>query len=62
MPPLILLAAAGLGAYAGFRLVRNQIHKLHTRSSPSEDAMNVEPRNMGALERDPTSGIYRPRR
>lgn len=62
MPPLILLAAAGLGAYAGYRLVRSRMQKSNNRSSFPGDAVEAELRDMGALERDPASGIYRPRR
>ncbi|CFX61733.1 conserved protein of unknown function [Candidatus Filomicrobium marinum] len=61
MPPLILLAVAGLGAYAGYRLVRSGVHKSINRSSFPSDVAEAEPRDMGALERDPASGIYRPR-
>lgn len=64
MPPLILLAAAGIGIYAGYRMVRGVLGKIDSgavRQAGAEREVPA-PRDLGSLERDPASGVYRPRK
>ena len=64
MPPLILLTIAGLGAYAGCRAARSILQRLETGAGrqDSVDHDTQSPRDLGFLERDPESGVYRPRK
>ncbi|MDX2288321.1 MAG: hypothetical protein NW217_05805 [Hyphomicrobiaceae bacterium] len=66
MPPqLLVLAAIGVGLYAGFRFAARAADKL--RSSPAQpagghaDAATAEPRDLGRLEWDDGAQVYRPR-
>ncbi len=66
MPQLVVLALLGVGAYAGYRMIqrasrqiaaelRRASEELRGGSSPAQ----VE-RDLGSLEFDAKSGVYRP--
>jgi hypothetical protein len=68
MPQVLIAAAIGAGVYAGYRLMRlaqamvadaaqrvdEQVHQAGQRNRIGE-------KDLGALEYDPESGVYRPR-
>jgi hypothetical protein len=60
MPPLIAAVLLGAGAYAGYRLAR----RLFTADDAGANAQTVQAappeKDLGALERDPETGVYRP--
>lgn len=64
MPQLVFAALIGAGFYAGYRYASRQLGK-DKRSAEaaaertSRDAANA-PRDLGNLERDPVTGVYRP--
>lgn len=63
MPPLILLAITGLGAYAGYRAVKGVLNRIENDLQPQRaERDRPAPRDLGFLERDPASGVYRPRK
>ncbi len=68
MPQVLALIAAGAGLYAGYKWVSRAFAELqkaqHTREAGLRDAMarsRGEPKDLGALEMDPATGVYRPR-
>jgi hypothetical protein len=67
MPHLLFLAAVGAGAYAGYRVLKSTIAGLATQMEEAkvevrERAKAKDARDLGVLEYDPQSGVYRPRR
>ena len=71
MPPLLFAAALGAGCYAGFKLFAKLIEQaqMPTRSEKERvrrehqaRAANGTTRDLGELEWDEASGVYRPRR
>ncbi|MGE0697513.1 MAG: hypothetical protein AB7O57_00290 [Hyphomicrobiaceae bacterium] len=64
MPPFIAAVLIGAGAYAGFQAARRLWTALSEADAPpATDAAEARPlaeKNLGALERDPATGIYRP--
>lgn len=62
MPQLLLLAAAGIGAYAGYRWlrakVRNDVLK-HGRAAAKRATPSDAAREAGDLVRDEKTGVYR---
>jgi hypothetical protein len=68
MPPFIVLAAAGVGLYAGYRLLSKLVTQAQT-PSPSEverrkretAAATGNPKDLGELEWDEKAGAYKPR-
>jgi hypothetical protein len=69
MPQVFALVIAGAGLYAGFKWVSRQFAQMQDAVRQQEadlrDAMarggRVAPKDLGTLERDPQSGVYRPR-
>lgn len=68
MPPLILLALAGAGCYAGYKLFTKLIEQAQTPGREEIERIRREARaasggtrNLGELEWDEKSGVYRPR-
>ena len=71
MPPLVLLAAVGIGCYAGYKLFAKLIEQAQTpspaeterirREARAATADRRETRNLGELEWDEKTGVYRPR-
>ena len=68
MPPLVLLAIAGVGCYAGYKLFAKLIEQAQTPSREEVERIRREARaatgstrNLGELEWDEKTGVYRPR-
>ena len=68
MPQLIILAAVGLGAYAGYRWVRAKgreavlkASRAAARPAASAGMPSDRARNAGDLVWDEEKGVYRPR-
>ncbi|MBL8883386.1 MAG: hypothetical protein JNL45_10080 [Hyphomicrobium sp.] len=69
MPPLIVLAIAGAGLYAGYKLFAKLIEQAHTPAKSDAErwkreaaAHANEPKDLGGLEWDEQSGAYRPKK
>jgi hypothetical protein len=63
MPPLIILAAVGAGAVVGYQLLKRlaAATSADTSETSGEQPDVMEPKDLGALEFDPKSGVYKPR-
>ncbi len=72
MPPLVLFVIAGVGCYAGYKLLAKLVEQAQTPSRSETDRIRREAmaaatartaatRDLGALEWDETTGVYRPR-
>lgn len=69
MPPLIAAVLIGAGAWAGYRAARHLlratgIHGGAGGGGPNgaDGAESVAEKDLGVLEYDPASGVYRPSR
>ena len=67
MPQVIVLALVGAGLYAGYRWLTRTTREIAAQVQRAEDEVRQEAagrieKNMGALEYDPSSGVYRPAR
>lgn len=68
MPPLIAAVIVGAGAYAGFRIashVWSVLAEVRADGEPPQSgdaAVAPFEKDLGALELDPATGVYRPRR
>lgn len=69
MPPLILLAVIGAGAFAGYKLFSKLAEQARTPAKSDAErwkreaaAHGGEPKNLGGLEWDEQSGAYRPKK
>lgn len=69
MPQLIAIAIVGAGVYAGYRWVRGQVSRAQDSARTAEAEVRRraaeragQPRDLGTLEYDATTGEYRPRR
>jgi hypothetical protein len=63
MPPLIAAVLVGAGLYLGYRAAARLIAERRDRdASPEDSEAGVEgpQKDLGALERDPATGVYRP--
>lgn len=68
MPPLIAAALIGAGLYAGYRVAGFAFEALaklgETGQRPAapegDEAAKLAVKDLGALERDPKTGVYRP--
>jgi hypothetical protein len=66
MPPLIAAVLVGAGFYAGMRILsRALVHLGDGAAAARADAQSgvetvVVEKDLGALEWDPTTGVYRP--
>lgn len=64
MPQLVVLALVGAGLYAGYRWYARASERLATEVKRTEDELRrrarVAVKEMGTLEYDPASGVYRP--
>jgi hypothetical protein len=65
MPQVIALGLLGAGLYAGYRWLTRAAREIAAHVQPAEEAVRQEAagrieKNLGALEYDPASGVYRP--
>jgi hypothetical protein len=65
MPQVIALALLGAGLYAGYRWLTRATREIAAQMQRAEDEVRQEAtgrieKNLGALEYDPVSGVYRP--
>ncbi len=70
MPPFVILALAGAGAYAGYRFFSKLVEMAATPGREEQDRArqakaspqgNRETRDLGELEFDAASGVYKPK-
>lgn len=74
MPPLVLLAIAGAGCYAGYKFFSKLIAQAQTPSPSETERIRREAsaarratataggtRDLGELEWDETAGVYKPK-
>ncbi|MBK9079020.1 MAG: hypothetical protein WBP38_10855 [Hyphomicrobium sp.] len=68
MPPLVLLALVGTGCYAGYKLFSKLMVQAQTPSKSETDRLRREAaarsgstRDLGELELDEKTGVYRPK-
>ena len=67
MPQVIALALLGAGLYAGYRWFTRTTREIAAQMQRAEEELRQEAgialeKNLGALEYDPASGVYRPAR
>ncbi len=64
MPPLIVLAIAGAGVYAGYKYFSKLVEQAAApaKQQKREAARAGEPKDLGGLEWDAQSGAYRPKK
>lgn len=64
MPQLIAIALAGAGLYAGYKWVAAKaaaaLAEAERARTAARQAQSGEPRDLGKLELDPVSGVYKP--
>ncbi len=61
MPQLILIAAVGAGAYAGYRWLKKIASEMRAATVESRDRTTAaQAKDLGSLEYDPKSGVYKP--
>ena len=65
MPQVIALALLGAGLYAGYRWFRRTAREIGAEMQRGEEELGQRAtgrieKNLGALEYDPASGVYRP--
>jgi len=67
MPQVIALALLGAGLYAGYRWVTRTTREIAEQMQRADEEVTQEAtgrieKNLGTLEYDPASGVYRPAR
>lgn len=66
MPPLMLIAAIGAGCYAGYKLASRWLAADdapdQAAAEATKSASTASARNLGDLEWDAETGVYRPKR
>lgn len=68
MPQLFALALVGAGLYAGYRWFSRTAKEVTAEIRRTEEELRrratggLLPKDMGELEYDPASGVYRPKR
>ena len=65
MPQVIVLALLGAGFYAGYRWLARAADEIGEQMRRADEEPGRRPqgrieKDLGALEYDPTSGVYRP--
>ena len=66
MPQLVVLALVGAGLYVGYRWLTRSARELAAEVRRAEDELRARTagaaieKDMGRLEYDPASGVYRP--
>lgn len=61
MPHVIAVLVAGAGLYAGWKWISRQIASDKTEKPAAAPKPRTGPKDLGTLDRDPVSGVYRPR-
>ena len=66
MPQLVVVALLGAGLYAGYRWVAKTARQMldeaeRVREEQAGRAPGVVTKDLGALELDPASGVYKPK-
>ena len=61
MPPLIIWALGAVGAALTGRWLYKESRRVNAELHPDERAPVDEPDNVRKLERDPDTGVYRPK-
>ena len=61
MPPLILLALGAMGAAIAGRWLYREAQRVNAELHPSETPQADDRGAMPKLERDPKTGVYRPK-
>jgi hypothetical protein len=68
MPQVIVLVVAGAGLYAGYKWIsrvlsdtQESLRRAESEVLRREAAARGGPKDLGTLEYDPQSGVYRPR-
>ncbi len=65
MPPLILLALVGAGAYAGYKFFSKLSDEMQRPAKSDAERWKREaagPKDLGGLEWDEKAGAYRPKK
>jgi hypothetical protein len=67
MPQVIALALLGAGLYAGYRWITRTTREIAEQMQRADEEVTQEAtgrieKNLGTLEYDPASGVYRPAR
>ena len=62
MPQILILALAGAGAYVAGRAIGRflQSSNADRKGTAGMAKAGCEPRDLGALKKDPATGVYRP--
>ncbi len=65
MPQLVVVALLGAGLYAGYRFVARAAQRMAEEAKRAQEdlmrqASGAVEKNLGKLEYDPASGVYRP--
>jgi hypothetical protein len=61
MPPVILFALGVIGAAAAARWLYRESRRINAELHPAEQPAPVSEQETIRLERDPKTGVYRPR-
>jgi hypothetical protein len=67
MPQVFALALIGAGAFAGYRWISRQLDAIAKAANQAEAELRratesaAQPKDLGQLEWDAASGVYRPR-
>lgn len=61
MPHVFALVIAGAGLYAGFKWVSRLVQGATAEAELMKSARGPAPKDLGTLDLDPQSGVYRPR-
>jgi len=61
MPPIFLLVAAGAGLFFARRWYTNERQRVAAALRAAEESLQQREHEAIPLERDPATGIYRPR-
>jgi type II secretory pathway component PulJ len=66
VPQFVILALVGAGLYAGYRWLSHTAQEITADVRRKEDELRrraaVLEKDMGVLEYDPATGVYRPKR
>lgn len=65
MPQVIALAIAGAGLFASYKWISREVRRVLAQMEAEDElqrapAKTVTPKDLGTLEWDPETGVYRP--